>query len=349
LRRINGLQVDDPDRFRRDGIRNLFAAADDICRPFLDAAVPGIVLNVTGGYKSVVPYLTLYGLINRLPVVYIFERSDRLLTLPSAPVAFDVACLARARDALVLLFEKDLMPRDEFFGAIPGLAFGEQSAFECFLEEVDGLVAPSAFARLLHRKLAGQRAAVLLSPSARQSYAASRGPVRDQFTFMLERVGDPLWREQKIHPVHGTDLTVFKPGRTSERMLARVDGLRVYVCELMQHDEYVHFLSKDRSFAQYPAGGFEAWVRPADVELAPETDQDNDVRLDLWLEENDYCKRQLVNARAEAEAALKRASRTDETLSRRDQEILRLLDRIGNLEAELALALHPWWRRLFRR
>ena len=95
LHEIPGLQVTDHDRFRREGIDNLFKILDDISKPRLDRGQHDVWLNVTGGFKSVVPYVTLFGLLYRLPVVYIFERSNTLITLPPAAINFDFERLAR--------------------------------------------------------------------------------------------------------------------------------------------------------------------------------------------------------------------------------------------------------------
>ena len=56
---IAGLQVKDEKAFRRDGIQNLFQALNRTLENIPDKDV---VLNVTGGFKSVVPYITLFGL-----------------------------------------------------------------------------------------------------------------------------------------------------------------------------------------------------------------------------------------------------------------------------------------------
>jgi CRISPR/Cas system-associated protein Csm6 len=69
----------------------LYGGHVDIARdPVQISAGHQIILNATGCFKSVVPYLTLRGLLYRLNVVYIFEQSNALLTLPPAPIHFDL-------------------------------------------------------------------------------------------------------------------------------------------------------------------------------------------------------------------------------------------------------------------
>lgn len=49
-----------------------------------------VILMPTGGYKSLIPYATLAGILHEVPVKYIYEDSDKLLTLPPVPVGLDM-------------------------------------------------------------------------------------------------------------------------------------------------------------------------------------------------------------------------------------------------------------------
>lgn len=46
-------------------------------------------LNITGGYKSVLPYFSIIGMIKQIPLFYIFEDSDNLIKIPPLPINFD--------------------------------------------------------------------------------------------------------------------------------------------------------------------------------------------------------------------------------------------------------------------
>ncbi len=253
IAKIEGLQVGDATRFRRVGIQKLFDALDHHCGDLTDGGLQ-TVLNVTGGFKSVVPYVTLYGLLHQLPVVYLFERSKSLLRLPPVPINFDYERLSQAMDALDLLQREGVIPKEGFFQAIPGLEYHRRDWYECLLEEDHGNVTISAFGALLLKLRDREQAQVFIGPAARHHYNAASGIAKEQFTFMLERVADPLWRKGKIHPFAGTDLTVFKPGNTSERLACIIRGDRVYVCELLRHDEYERTLPTRRA-SQYSLKG----------------------------------------------------------------------------------------------
>jgi len=48
-----------------------------------------IIIVATGGYKSLVPYLTLAGILYKKKIIYIYEDSDKILELPNMPVDID--------------------------------------------------------------------------------------------------------------------------------------------------------------------------------------------------------------------------------------------------------------------
>jgi putative CRISPR-associated protein (TIGR02619 family) len=305
IRPVAGLQVDDSSRFRNEGIANLFRIVEEIFLPYLGVRPSPVILNVTGGYKSVVPYLTLYGLMRNLPVVYLFERSDSLLTLPPAPVTFDLDLLSRARVAIEALRRREVMKIDDFLALIPGVEYGNCEYFATLVEEVDGVICMSAFGEMLFPVIDGGLCEVYWSREARSSYERSSSSVRDQFAFMLQRVGDPLWQRQKIHPVSGTDLKVFKPGNTSERMLAYTRKRRVYVCELAQHAEYERLIGS-RGVKDYPESEFVRWTLPKDARKECTSELDLVESLRARVEAAEAFRSDSEEHRQQAEAAARK-------------------------------------------
>lgn len=50
-----------------------------------------VYINITGGYKALLPYLTMIGMsLARVNVFYLFEDSPEIIMLPSYPLAFDL-------------------------------------------------------------------------------------------------------------------------------------------------------------------------------------------------------------------------------------------------------------------
>ena len=81
---IRDLQVKDGSRFD-NGLKNLVTKFHKISNKKYD----DIVLNITGGYKVIIPYLTMIGEILEIPIYYIFEDSDELILVPQLPIGFD--------------------------------------------------------------------------------------------------------------------------------------------------------------------------------------------------------------------------------------------------------------------
>ncbi|HED03622.1 MAG TPA: hypothetical protein ENI60_02505 [Candidatus Fraserbacteria bacterium] len=85
---IEGLQAEGPEAHQKWGtaVNNL---ADLLCEQWegtTEELEPW--LNITGGYKGITPFSSLIGLLSKVPVVYLYETSDRLIHLPYMPIQF---------------------------------------------------------------------------------------------------------------------------------------------------------------------------------------------------------------------------------------------------------------------
>lgn len=354
--KIEGLQVEDGTLFRRVGIQHLFQTLDTLCAR--SAEIPGdeVVLNATGGFKSTVPYLTLFGLLNRIPVTYIFERSDALLTLPPAPVNFDFERIGQASDALWQLSEEGTMQRSDFFAAIPGLPHHLRDWYESLLEEDgDGYVTLSAIGSLFATARTEQTTEVLLSPTAREAYDRASGIARQQFNFILERSADPLWRKHKGKSFHGADLTVYKPGNTAQRAAGYVRGQRVYICELFaDHDDYERAL-QGITPAHYDTAEFDVWTLPPDDAPTPATEEDAIRQLEARCAtlEAEWEKSERLVDQMEAQATQNgnyvHGARMKYQRERQENDALRRVNKAIAEEVALLRAQldGPWWKRIF--
>lgn len=81
---IRKLQIKDNSGFEI-GLKNLIAKFHEISNNKYD----DVVLNITGGYKVIIPYLTMIGEILEIPIYYIFENSNELILVPQLPIGFD--------------------------------------------------------------------------------------------------------------------------------------------------------------------------------------------------------------------------------------------------------------------
>lgn len=54
-----------------------------------DKESDGCMLNISGGYKATIPFLTLIGQLEKIPLYYIYEDSDSLVNIANFPLNFD--------------------------------------------------------------------------------------------------------------------------------------------------------------------------------------------------------------------------------------------------------------------
>ena len=82
---ISDLQVKDSKRFIK-GMRNLIDEIFEIA----DEYWGNVIMNITGGYKASIPYLTILAQLNGCPIYYIFEDQDALIKVPNLPFSTEV-------------------------------------------------------------------------------------------------------------------------------------------------------------------------------------------------------------------------------------------------------------------
>ncbi len=80
LHDISGLQIWDREEFKR-GMANLIQKIYDIANYYWE----NVIINITGGFKAVIPFLTILAQVNRCPIYYIFEDTDTLIKIPTIP------------------------------------------------------------------------------------------------------------------------------------------------------------------------------------------------------------------------------------------------------------------------
>lgn len=380
IRRIEGLQIHDGERFRKVGIYNLFKVLGEECAEWKDEAANEreVILNTTGGFKAVVPYITLFGLFHGIEVVYIFEWSDSLIRLPPLPFNFDYERLAQARAALQLLKKEGTLPKEEFFKAIPGLSYHKRPYYESLLEEDEqGYVTLSGIGFWFLDRWEKDTKEIYLSPKAREAYERSQGEVRERITRFLASLRDPLARNKHKHPFHGTDLDVFKMPHQAERVAGFVRGDRLYVCLIyLSHDEYDRDL-RHRRRAEFEGQPFEDWSPPAEYHSStdvPEedeflTNENRELKEQIALMEKEYDElmasyeeskksretiqrerdelRSVVDTLHDKNEKLRQQSESLESkLNCLEQEKRDLQRQVQKLQEDLAWAKRAWWRKL---
>ena len=93
IQKIKNLQIDKSDQFLDDGIQLLVNYIhQQINKPInykgSNQKIGGL-LNITSGYKGITPILTIIGQLLKIPLVYLYERSDNLIEIPPLPLSFN--------------------------------------------------------------------------------------------------------------------------------------------------------------------------------------------------------------------------------------------------------------------
>jgi len=100
---IDGLQTRDSKLFREKGVRNYLKIISEYSSML---SKEELRLNVTGGFKALLPISTTIANILGHEAVYIFERSDELITIPPLPISIDVELWGKYAHILKEISEK---------------------------------------------------------------------------------------------------------------------------------------------------------------------------------------------------------------------------------------------------
>ena len=370
LVRIPGLQVSDAQRLRCEGLPGFVKAV--VARIKDNRSDYETFLCPVGGYKGVVPFLTVLGMAFRLPVLYTFEFIDSLVRLPPLPFSLDRDLYARAKDALREIGSRTDMPEGEFLAKVQGYSEDERDAFLAFVEPSSrpGFVTSGAFTEAFAPGFECESAPV--SPKALEDLdILSHGQWYRTACRMVMGSQDPVMRSMWNHKkTLATDLQILKQGPTNVRVLGYESGGRFYVCRIFDHEDYDKTLDhRSCKRAGFPPESFREWSMPP--EALPESVRDEEspfeatVRLvsdlERKLQETEVASarraEELRNARDAAEKGLGKTQRkleeTRQKLQERQTEVDRLRaavqksqDRVRELEAgssaerEAAVAEH---------
>ncbi|MFB1487665.1 MULTISPECIES: putative CRISPR-associated protein [unclassified Thiocapsa] len=240
---VEGLQVTDAQAFRTKGVLNFTRA---ILREIDDHGAAQCMLNPTGGFKSLVPYTVLIGMLKGIEAKYIFEQSSALIPLPMVPVEFARSRLEPIRPLLERIQNETAIPRADLEAALP---YEERRALEHLFEDLgEGQVSLSPVGFLIWEELESPSALVpFLSRRALDDLLKVRGIEGckpDAYLDRVARVREHLASGK--HDPWSNGLFRLKPGEhTRDRYLVSVEGWRLLVWRIVGHDEYDDLLTEN--------------------------------------------------------------------------------------------------------
>lgn len=270
VERVEGLQVRDPQTLKSTGLINLsrilIGYLDDPQRQYTG----GCVLCPNGGFKGVVPFMAVLGMIFRTPVVYVFEFAETVISLPPLPIGFAADLFDRAFPAMNWASEEEVFDVNEFYRRIPGFNPDEEGPlFDSFLEitpDADrarlGSLSPLASV-LAERESGG--ATVRLSETALRDLANLSPAERREVEPYLTKLKSALWRSQHRGTTKTTsDLEFYPRGHTTWRFGGFTDSGVFHLCWFAQHNTYERLIpQRDRQKVAFPVDGFMDYT-PAD-------------------------------------------------------------------------------------
>lgn len=241
---IEGLQVTDARAFQAAGVLNFTKV---VLREIAANGAAQCVLNPTGGFKSLVPYTVLIGMLKGVPAKYIFEQSSALIPLPMMPVEFARSRLAPLRPLFERIQSETAIPRAELDAAIP---FDERAALQPLFEDLgQGMMSLSPVGLLIWEELESPTALVpFLSRRALDDLLkvrAMEGCKPEAYLLRVARSHEQLAAGK--HDAWSSGLFWLKPGEhTNDRYLVSVEDWRLLVWRIVDHKTYVELLDQNR-------------------------------------------------------------------------------------------------------
>ena len=263
--RVDGLQTDDAKRLREVGLKELINLTEKYIG-IGDSFAQEVVLNPTGGFKCVVPFLAMLGMLHRKSSIYVFEKSNELLRLPPMPFVVDNELFDRMRDALYYLDEEIEAPENVFLDKIDGYTEEERDLFLSFTERSEDkpnyVTLSPLFFSIVELEKQGTKFPSLISASAIENLRNIRGDSLKNLAGAIKRSNEPLWRARHKHGTFGkkSNLFVFKPGNTAERIVGwEEDGRVKIVLVYDNHDEYERGYDCDHCRVDFAQEEFVEW------------------------------------------------------------------------------------------
>lgn len=330
--KIAGMQVYDAKRLREEGLKNLVKQVleyldDDTTRYSYD----DIIINPTGGYKAIVPFLTVLGMLYGRKAIYLFEHSEELIELPPLPLTFDLQLFERVKGALKFIEEEVAVSPEAYFSRIVGYDPAERDLFLSFTEPMDEktiTLSPLAYVLL---KIEESGETCMVSDEVRQTLSKLKGEKREILERMIDNSANPLWRHQKMHRWPNSKILIIKPGSTAERVAGYMKGGTFHIALAFEsHDTYEKELGK-YTLEQLQQMHYTPWEKRSlsGENVVSESVMLSDDERRSLMEEIDRLKRELSvmeeRAPQNEPADLDRSDELEQALAKSEEENLSLL------------------------
>jgi putative CRISPR-associated protein (TIGR02619 family) len=234
VEKVKGLQVLDASLFRTTGVVEFVR---HILKEVNEYGASNMILNPTGGYKALVPYTVLLGMLKGVKCDYIFEQSTTLIELPPLPVEFKRSQFEAYKDLFETIERETEISQAKWEERVP---YAERTWFEPLIESINGQVTLSAVGFLFLEEMRSPSVLVpFLSQKAIRDCFDNLRQLDDCDPFrFLSRVATSKEAFQLSEHINvGNGLRWLKPGRTTDRYLVSVEGWRMLVWRAIREDQ----------------------------------------------------------------------------------------------------------------
>jgi putative CRISPR-associated protein (TIGR02619 family) len=341
IHRIEGLQVHSAKILREKGLKNLvkvvvnkYLANEEIRYNY------EIIINPTGGFKGVVPFLTVLGMLYGKRTVYMFEFADEIITLPTLPFSFDMTLYNRARPAISLIETEVAVTEEAFLKKIRNYSSEEQDRFLAFTEPFDSnliTLSPLAYCFV---SIEQNNKKPIIAQSVFEDLLEMEGVTALMVKRLIKNSVNPIWRERHIENWRGTDLLVLKQINTAERIAGFLKEGRFYITHVFaSHDDYQRILGRysKKDFNNVP---FVKWEEIESLGADAEDQDEVIIERDTLLIEKDKLRAELASKEQKIEELeLEKLALLEKTVE--SEELKKLIDEkeieLSRLREELNL------------
>lgn len=232
---IKGLQVRDAECFQRRGVSNLIKTISDICSGYYEDKI----LNITGGYKVVIPFLAILGQVWGIPIYYTFEDEQNLIEIPRIPLEIDMSLFAKYSS----MFERleEIVSIEEWNELKQEVAHEDKNAIDSLIYTADDIVSISPIGEIFWNRYTESFAVLFLTSKSKNflDKHISEPPVKS----LIDKLVVPAIRKNHLHDLNNVphDVRCFKEPNTPYRVLYKERNGKLMVYGIYtSHDDYEH-------------------------------------------------------------------------------------------------------------
>ena len=287
IKRIEGLQVHNEKILREIGLKNLVKTLLTYLAGEQYRYSYEIILNPTGGFKGIVPFLTILGMLYGRKTIYLFEFSNQLITLPPLPFSFNLDIYNRVRDALLYLEQEVAVFEQAFCSRIHNYVPEEHDLFMAFTEPFDEFgkitLSPLAYCLL---QMDSPEQSCYVSDNVIDTLRNVDPQMREKLIRLIDNIASPIWRSSHLHRWEKNDLLIIKPGNTAERFAGFMrDNMFHVALAYPRHQDYERELGRYSS-SSFVNVHFKKWKLGVHVEDEITEQEALQQKLDVEIEKN---------------------------------------------------------------